>query len=411
MFRILYTWSLLAYELMVRCAALFHHKANLWINGRKNLTAQVKTFAQSRRPVVWIHAASLGEFEQGRPVIEALKVKHPENLILLTFFSPSGYEVRKDYPLADQVTYLPLDTPRRMRKFVEAVNPAVLYVIKYDYWFNLFRILYQRKIPIYIVSAIFRPHQHFFRWWGSWFRKELKHVSWFFVQNHESESLLRKAGFTNVSLSGDTRFDRVCRVAAEPLDVHLPHSILKAPCRIVAGSTWPKDEALLLPIIHQHPSLAWIIAPHQPEPHLIQDLMTKLPAGAGRLSALHPDFSGNILVIDSIGILSKLYRFATITYIGGGFGRGIHNLAEAAVYGCPVIFGPNHKIFREAHDLKELGGGFSIETMEQLQDVLDRLIADPAACDLAGYMARNYIVSNQGATAHILSKVEHYSFR
>jgi 3-deoxy-D-manno-octulosonic-acid transferase len=298
-----------------------------------------------------------------------------------------------------------------MKKFVEAVNPSAVYVIKYDYWFNLFRILHQKSIPVFMVSAIFRPHQHFFQWWGGWFRNELQHVTWFFVQNTQSEELLLKAGFSNVSISGDTRFDRVCRIAAEPFKLVLPESILNAQCRIVAGSTWPKDEALLLPIIHQHPSVAWIIAPHQPEPNLIQDLMTKLPAGAARLSEIQPGFTGNILVIDSIGILSKLYRYATITYIGGGFGRGIHNLAEAAVYGCPVIFGPNHKIFREAGELKALGAGFAIQDFDQLNEILGRLISDSSACKMAGDRARNYILENLGATEHILSKVDDYSLR
>lgn len=404
MFRCIYTVSLLFYELIIRLAAPFHSKASRWIRGRQNLTEQVKVLDQ-QRPVIWIHAASLGEFEQGRPIIEEIKAQHPDQQILLTFFSPSGYEVRKNYPLADLVTYLPLDTTRRMRRFADAVNPSALYVIKYDFWFNLFRILHQRNIPVYMVSVIFRPGQHFFKWWGSWFRRNLKHIHWFFVQNRQSEELLQSAGFSNVSISGDTRFDRVCRIASEPFELNLPEAITQSPFCFVAGSTWPKDEVLLLPLISRFAEVSWIIAPHQTEPNLIQDLMSKLPEGAVKLSELQANSSGNILVIDSIGWLSKMYRFANAAYIGGGFGRGIHNLAEAAVYGCPVIFGPNHQIFREAVDLKALGGGFSINHSKQLEEILRRWITDPSACKTAGEKAKSYIMANRGATEHILSKV------
>jgi len=405
---LIYSFSLRIYMLIIRLAAPFHPKARLWLQGRKHTLSKVRESIGVNDKVIWFHAASLGEFEQGRPLIEAVKLSNPHKKILLTFFSPSGYEVQKNYPGADLVCYIPLDTRWRMLQFVKAVNPEVLFVIKYDFWFNLFRILYKRGVKIYLVSGIFRKNQHFFQWWGRWFRKELRAVTWFFVQDRISEELLTKGGFYNVSVSGDTRFDRVKRIAETSGDPGVLSTLVQRRPLIVAGSTWPQDEMRLLPLIHSDTRISWIIAPHQVGEALISDLLGKLPEGSCRFSEMEPHQNPRVVVIDSIGLLSQLYRFADIAYIGGGFGKGIHNLAEAAVYGCPVIFGPNHLPFREAMELKALGAGFPVKSTEEISATVERLLNDMEQHKKAAVAAGKYISDNLGATRHILEKTGYY---
>ncbi len=404
MYRLIYGLALRCYVLILRMAATFHTKARLWVNGRKNLIRTVKQSLGNKNKVIWFHAASLGEFEQGRPLIEAIRKKYPNKKIVLTFFSPSGYEVQKNYPGVDLVCYIPLDTKRKMKAFVQAVNPEVLFVIKYEFWFNLFKILKNRNIKIYLVSGLFRKEQHFFKWWGRWFRKELQSITWFFVQDESSQQLLKQAGFYNVSISGDTRFDRVVRIAEKNGGVQIPDFFTSHDPLVVAGSTWPQDEAQLLPIIHALHHVAWIIAPHQVEPQFVDDLMRKLPEGSIRLSEHNMQPNTRVLVVDSIGMLSKIYRFAKLAYVGGGFSKGIHNLPEAAVYGCPVVFGPNHKAFREAHELKRVGGGFAVNNTGELSEIITKLLSDQQFHQKAAEAAKEYIRKNLGATAHILDK-------
>jgi 3-deoxy-D-manno-octulosonic-acid transferase len=404
MLRFLYSFAMLSYALLVRIVSPFHQKARLWTNGRRNLVSAVKQHLSGSEKVIWIHAASLGEFEQGRPLIEAIKAGNPEKKILLTFYSPSGFEVRKNFPLADLVCYLPLDTRRAMSRFVDAVNPEAVFVIKYEFWFNLFAVLRKRNIPLFMVSVIFRADQHFFQWWGRWFLNGLRPVTWFFAQDQQSKSLLEANGFSNVSVSGDTRFDRVLRIAHEASSLSLPESFSDGSKVVVAGSTWPPDEAILVRGIEEFPHVKWIIVPHEVTEDHIDALMKLLPAGSVRWSQIAGSTDGNVIVVDTIGILSSLYRVATLAYIGGGFGKGIHNLLEAAVYHCPVIFGPNHTIFREAHELIATGGGFAISNSAGFLEVFKRLITDEATRERAAAAAGAYVEGGAGATTHILLK-------
>lgn len=404
MVRFLYSFAMLAYAFLVKIVSPFHPKARLWIAGRERLVSTVKQHFSGTEKVIWIHAASLGEFEQGRPLIEAIKAGNPEKKILLTFYSPSGFEVRKNFPLADLVCYLPLDTRRAMSRFVEAVNPEAVFVIKYEFWFNLFGVLRKRNVPLFMVSVIFRAHQHFFQWWGRWFLNGLRPVTWFFAQDQQSKALLEANGFSNVSVSGDTRFDRVLRIAREATPLALPDCFSDGSHVVVAGSTWPPDEAILIRGIEEYPLVKWIIVPHEVTDNHIDTLMKLLPASAVKWSQVTVATDCSVIVVDSIGILSSLYRYATVAYIGGGFGKGIHNLLEAAVYHCPVIFGPNHTIFREAHELIAAGGGFSISNMSGFLEVFNLLMTDEAARKKAAEAAGTYVEGGSGATSHILLK-------
>ncbi|HRZ41990.1 MAG TPA: glycosyltransferase N-terminal domain-containing protein [Bacteroidales bacterium] len=411
MFRILYGAVLQLYVLIIRLVSWRNHKAALWIRGRRGLQEKIKSVISADDRVIWFHASSLGEFEQGRPLLEALREQLPDHRFLLTFFSPSGYEVQKNYPKADLVTYLPIDTYRRMRKFVDAVNPEVLFIIKYEFWYNLFDLMRRRHTPVFLVSGIFRPKQHFFRWYGSWFVKNLKAITWFFVQDDVSVNLLAGVDYHNVERVGDTRFDRVAGIASEPFDhPSVPGWAGEDPV-IVAGSTWPADEELILRAVQQFPSLKWIIAPHQVHPANIDRLLQYFPPETCRLSELSPAFNGRVVVVDSIGLLSRLYRYARIAYVGGGFGKGIHNIAEAAVYGCPVIFGPNHRQFREALALIDCGGGFTVSDADRLLEVLTPLVTDENRRNEAAQAAGSYIHTGAGATNQILKKVLPYCSR
>jgi 3-deoxy-D-manno-octulosonic-acid transferase len=402
MIRLLYGFALRAYQCMILLVSPFNPKARLWINGRKGLLDKIRGHFAPNDRVVWFHAASLGEFEQGRPLMEAMKAKDPSIKLLVTFFSPSGYEVRKNFPLADLVCYLPLDTPGRMKKFVDAVHPETLIIIKYEFWYNLFSILKNRNVKIYLAAGIFREQQHFFQWWGKWFLQNLNAISWFFVQDEATRQLLGKAGFSNVSVSGDTRFDRVVKIAEEAAPVTLPDQFIDGSQVVVAGSTWPQDEEIISGVIPYFPQVKWIIAPHQVDDFHVDQLMHRLP-GAVRLSeTTGKQTDARFLVVDSIGLLSSLYRFATIAYVGGGFGKGIHNLLEAAVYGCPVIFGPRHHIFREAHGLINAGGGFPVNDRLALQEIMDGLLNDPDRYAASAAAAKTYVEQGQGATNHIL---------
>jgi 3-deoxy-D-manno-octulosonic-acid transferase len=390
------------YYFLILLASPFNTKARLWINGRKGLIRKISGHFTPDDRVVWFHAASLGEFEQGRPLMEAIRNNQPDVKLLLTFFSPSGYEVRKNYPLADLVCYLPLDTQYLMKRFVNEVNPESLFIIKYEFWYNLFAVLKKRGVKIYLAAGIFRERQHFFRWWGKWFLQNLNAISWFFVQDEPTLKLLLKAGFSNVSVSGDTRFDRVKKIAAEGLPLSLPHGFEYGSPIVVAGSTWPADEEMITRVIPRFENVKWIIAPHQVDEYHVEQLMNRLP-GAVKLSEVNgSDCSARFLVIDSIGLLSSLYRVARVAYVGGGFGKGIHNLLEAAVYGCPVVFGPKHFIFREAHGLIHAGGGFPVNNAEDFASILDTLFRDPLQYNTAATAARVYVDQGVGATRHIL---------
>ncbi|WP_214071941.1 glycosyltransferase N-terminal domain-containing protein [Mucilaginibacter sp. dw_454] len=400
---LLYNTGLRIYYLLILLFSAFNQKAALWIKGRRGVS-YIK-FDQS----IWFHFASLGEFEQGRPVLEQIRTQHPDAKIVVTFFSPSGYEIRKNTPLADAVYYLPLDTAQNAREFIDAINPAIAIFTKYEYWYHFFKQLNDRQIPLYIISGIFRPGQIFFKWYGGLHRKMLSFVTHFFVQDKQSKQLLQTVNINNVTISGDTRFDRVWANAQNPKE--LPQiAEFKAGHKVfIAGSTWPADEQLIAQLISQHPDWKFIIAPHEIGEDKINNLINLLPANSyirhSQLQSQISNLTSQILFIDNIGMLSSLYQYGDIAYIGGGFGAGIHNTLEAAAFGLPVIFGPNYSRFKEAHDLITLGAGFSIDDAASLKITTDNLINDQSFCADAGYKAKEYVQQNVGATTIILSAI------
>jgi 3-deoxy-D-manno-octulosonic-acid transferase len=404
----LYNIFVFFYVLGIRVASLVNEKAKLWVNGRKDILRKIeKTLAgnHDKKKIIWFHCASLGEFEQSMPVIEAFKEAMPDHLIFLTFFSPSGYEIRKNYPGADHIFYLPADCPGMAVKFVKTLSPDIVFFIKYEYWYNYLAVLKQHGIPTYMVSAIFRPSQPFFRWYGSWFRKQLNNLTWFFVQDEDSEKLLRKIGIEQVSVSGDTRFDRVSAIAGQEKPVERIDEFCKGSRVLLAGSTWPDDEKILLPFILENKAkFKFIIAPHEVHKERIDGLMSEMGSIGLRFSQADETNirEARILVIDTIGILASLYRYAFISYVGGGFGVGIHNILEPAAFGVPMIFGPNHERFREARELIRKGGAISIKSEEDFRTAFGRLANVPGERDCASAICTAYVTGHKGATAHIL---------
>ena len=403
--RLLYNIGVRLYFLVVYLASFFNPKAKLWIDGRKNQSFM------SLNGCIWFHFASLGEFEQGRSVLEQLKLKNPENKIVITFFSPSGYEVRKNTPLADAVYYLPLDTKANARQFIDALQPKMAIFTKYEYWYHFFNETHRRNIPLYIVSSIFRPGQVFFKWYGSLHREMLGFVSHFFVQDEGSKILLEQLNVQNVTVSGDTRFDRVWANAQQPKEIAFVNEFKNGYKVFIAGSTWPQDEQLIATLVTQYPDWKFIIAPHEIGEEKIQKLIALLPEGAFTRYSQHSSsqsLTSNLqsLIIDNIGMLSSLYQYGDIAYIGGGFGAGIHNTLEAAAFGLPVIFGPNYLKFKEAGDLIALQAGFTIADEAGLKAVTNKLINDAAVYEHAGEKARTYVQRNTGATATILDHIK-----
>lgn len=404
-----YNFLMVCYRALVQLAAFTgNNKAKLWIAGRKNIWTRLTKELGTVEQRIWVHAASLGEFEQGRPIIEKLKAEHPEYKIFLTFFSPSGYEVRKNYPGADYIFYLPADSPMNATRFVDLVKPELVFFIKYEFWFNYLATLKDRKIPVYLCSAIFRPDQLFFKPYGSWYRKNLTFFEHFFVQDKASQRLLQSIGFANVTVTGDTRFDRVYAIATQAREVAEVQAFVNGRRCIVAGSSWAPDEDMLARYLNETThSVLCIFAPHEiDEPHIerLQSLLTKRTV---RFSAWKQNLTGeyDVLIIDNIGMLSSLYRYGQVAYIGGGFGKGIHNVLEAATFGLPVIFGPNYTKFREAVELIEKGGAVSISQYNDLKELLDSYFANGDLLQKAGVVAGNYVKTNIGATDKILSHV------
>lgn len=371
----------------------------------------------SAGPVIWFHCASLGEFEQARPLLEKIREVYPGHRIVLSFFSPSGYEVRKDYKGADFVTYLPLDGAASAKRFLALLKPVLVIWVKYEYWHFFLQAIKQQQIPLLLVSGVFREGQPFFASWGHFHRGMLRCFSWLFVQNQESKKLLGGIGlYDNVSVSGDTRFDRVIEIAEQQDDMPVIESFIGKSEVIVAGSTWEEDEEELDHFANTHPEIKFIIAPHEIDEENLKDieklfhhcirysvlLSQGVPATAGN-SALSP----NVLIIDNIGLLSRLYKYASITYIGGGFGNdGVHNVLEAAVYSKPVVFGPVYEKYAEAVDLVDAGGAFSIDNALELEKQLKELLADKQLLQNAGRAAGDYVYANKGATQKILAYIQ-----
>jgi len=398
--KILYSIGIYIYGAFIFIASLFNEKARLLRAGQQNALKLLKERVDPNGSYVWFHAASLGEFEQGRPVIEQLKREQPTTKILLTFFSPSGYEVRKNYTGADIVSYLPLDTPGNARSFVNMVKPSKVIFIKYEFWPNYLRALKDTNVPVFSISAIFRPEQVFFKGYGKWYLGLLRTFSHIFVQDKVSLDLLEKHQINNASVCGDTRFDRVYDLFRQAKQLPLIEEFVKnAPEVIVAGSTWPKDEKLLVSYLKQHPDVKLVLVPHEVHASHISGISGLLDGRFVRYSEATSDNvkTTNCLVVDVIGVLSSIYRYANVAYIGGGFGVGIHNTLEAAVYGIPVVFGPNHLKFREARELIAIGGAFSVSDYVSLEAQFDRLLKDKEAGKIAG----EYVKQKTGATSQI----------
>ncbi len=486
--RILYNLSLYLYLLLIRIASLFSAKARQWLSGRKGILQKMQEAAgeveshggtsqddgrhsggqkgyhgsdsrgdghhsqgqhnrtsnsqgqQNRHsnhkqgpepspagsPTIWFHCASLGEFEQGRPVLERFRERHPGWRILLTFFSPSGYEIRKNYAGADHVFYLPADTPSNVESFLNIWRPEMAVFVKYEFWFNYLAGLARRSIPTFVISAIFRENQLFFRPYGGWFRKQLKHVTRFFVQDEASQKLLVRHGIEQAEVSGDTRFDRVYQLSRKPGSFTDIARFAEGKFVMVAGSTWPADEALVGSLIrgsalHDNElNMKFIIAPHEVHSERIDRLMGSLGTGALKYSEYTESASADakvltdakVLVIDRIGMLSRLYQYGQLAFIGGGFGQGIHNILEAAAFGLPVLFGPNYHKFAEARDLVAKKGAFCVHDEAQLREKVAELTADvdkpgkPSRLRETGEICRGYVESKHGATDAIISYME-----
>jgi len=391
----LYNISIWFYVVAVYFASLFNSKAKLWVNGRKNIFQKIKEATKNQKNIVWFHCASLGEFEQGKPIIQAYNAKYPTHKILLTFFSPSGYEIRKNTPLADFVSYLPADTKSNAKKFISIVKPIKVVFIKYEFWFNYMGELKKQNISFYSVSSIFRDGQAFFKY--KWWAEQLKNVTHFFVQDKNSAELLKIIGFKNTTISGDSRFDSVLANTQNPVRIPLIEQFSKSKPTIICGSTWPKDEIILVKYIKDHPENNYIIAPH--ELQNISDLKKQTNALLYSMADDKNIFTSNVLIIDSIGILSHIYSYGSIAYIGGGFGSGIHNILEAVTFGLPAIFGPNYQKFNEATELIALKGAKSISNYTELTLAIDSF------ANFDQKIATNYIKNSTRTTATILESL------
>ena len=411
----MYNLIIYFYLLGVAVYSRFNEKVRKMWRGERDAFRVLREQVDPTARYIWFHAASLGEFEQGRPLMEQLKREHPDIKILLTFFSPSGYEVRKNYEGADIICYLPLDTIRNARRFLRLIRPEMAFFIKYDFWYNYLHILKHRNVPVYSVSSIFREGQVFFRWYGRQYGRVLKCFTHFYVQNELSRQLLAKIGLTNVTVTGDTRFDRVLQIKEQSKQLHIVEAFVRrgedSPKVFVAGSSWLPDEEIFIRYFNAHRDWKLVIAPHVIGEEHLQQIEKLLK---GRKVIRYKDVSDNsenteilqnseVLIINCFGLLSSIYHYADVTYVGGGFGVGIHNTLEAAVWDVPVIFGPNNQKFQEAQGLKAAGGGFEISSYEDFELLMDRFNSNPSFLKQAGEQAGNFVKGQAGATHRILS--------
>jgi 3-deoxy-D-manno-octulosonic-acid transferase len=405
--KILYNAAILIYTGLIHLIAPFNSKASLWVRGRKGWQLRLSEKINPEDRNVWIHCSSLGEFEQGRPVIEEIRKEHPELKIVLTFFSPSGFEIRKNYPGADSVEYLPADLPGNAMKFIKLVRPEFVIFVKYEFWNNYITEISENNIPLYLISGIFRPGQHFFKWYGSFFRDILGKFDKIFVQDQASLELLEGIGLKNVVRAGDTRFDRVVKISGTARDIPQIEQFRGNEKLFLAGSSWKKDEEIIAQYINREPGrMKWVFAPHEIDTPNIDRLEKLFNVKSVRFSELNGDATeARILIIDNIGMLSSAYRYAYIAAIGGGFGKGIHNILEPACWEIPVIFGPNYDKFREAVDLINENGAFSFDSFETFSEILDKLLSEEEFYLKASETAGQYIVKNTGATARIQNEL------
>ncbi len=404
----MYNIGMWLFEKSVGLAALRNKKAKLWKDGRRNIFDRMSESIKPNEDIVWVHCASLGEFEQGRPIIEQIRKVDPSIKILLTFFSPSGYEIRKNYEGADYIFYLPIDRKSYVRRFMDIVKPKAAIFIKYEFWLNYLDELGKRNVPTYVVSAIFRPKSVFFRPWGWAWRKALKNFTTLFVQNEESKRLLKGLGHDNVVIAGDTRFDRVAAIAKMRRHIPIVEKFKGSERLFVAGSTWGPDEEILIELINDNPDVRFVIAPHEMDEARIKHIIDSVKGGAARYteSSEESDFSNTqVLILDTIGILSAVYGYATWSYIGGGFGVGIHNTLEAATFGLPIAFGPKYKKFQEACDMIELHAATSVKSAKELKEWFAPLRDDKEQLERTSHAAKEYAEHNCGATALVVRAV------
>ena len=408
----LYNISIYGYALILQLASLFNQKASQFVNGRKGWYNQLKNLKSDGRKVYWFHCSSLGEFEQGRPLMEQLKASNSDIFLVVSFFSPSGYEIRKNYKLADYTCYLPIDTPKNAKKFVHELQPDYVFFIKYEFWFNYINEISRKKIPLYNISGIFRNSQHFFKTYGSWFRKQLSKFNWFYLQNEESVDLLNSIGIKSCSVSGDARFDRVKDTVAENRRIPVIEKFTKDSLTIFGGSCWDKEEAFLGELLKANKRIKLVLAPHNVKEDNIQKIIKNLPEDAARYSKLseYDTISQRILIIDGIGILSHAYRYADISLIGGGFNDGLHNVLEAVSWGSPVLFGPKHQNFPESFELMEIGAGKKITTAQEFLSEINNWIEHPEQLKTASDIAKNYASNKTGVTDRIFKHLTtHFS--
>ena len=403
----LYNLAIGIYDLIVHIMAPFSRKPRKMMKGHWVVYELLRQQIEKDARYIWFHAASLGEFEQGRPLIEKIRAKYPDYKILLTFFSPSGYEVRKNYRGADVVCYLPFDKPRNVKKFLDISNPVMAFFIKYEFWKNYLDELNKRRIPVYSVSSIFRKDQIFFKWYGGTYRNVLKNFDYLFVQNEASRRFLSKIGINKVTVVGDTRFDRVLQIREEAKELPLVEKFKGDSFTLVAGSSWGPDEDLFLEYFNTHPEMKLIIAPHVIDENHLVEIISKLKRPYVRYTRADERNvqKADCLIIDCFGLLSSIYRNGEVAYIGGGFGVGIHNTLEAAVYGIPVVFGPKYHKFMEAKQLIEAQGAFSISNYEELGSLFDRFLTDEHFHRETGSNAGFYVTNNAGATDKVLSMI------
>ncbi|TAH42029.1 MAG: 3-deoxy-D-manno-octulosonic acid transferase [Bacteroidetes bacterium] len=411
----LYNSGLFIFQLGIRIAAfLGNEKASLWINGRRGWKQRLHSYQKKSGATYWIHCSSLGEFEQGRPLLETIRETYPSANIILSFFSPSGFEVRKNYPHADLVIYLPPDGRKNAKTFLDIIKPDMVLFIKYDYWYHYLSALRKENIPVYIVSGIFRKNQHFFKWYGGFFREMLRNISHFFLQDQYSGDLLKSIGIESFSISGDTRFDRVSYSARNKFAIPTLEQFKENSDLLVCGSTWPDDEKIILDVFNRlkDPKLKLLIAPHTIDKPRVLELkkLAEIKTDATSVqffstadkNRLH---DCKILILDSIGQLSNAYGYATVAYIGGGFNKGIHNTLEAAAFGIPVLFGPKHEKFREASGLIKAGAAFCVHNEDEFALILSTISKQITLKKGAGKAAGDYVQINSGATDKIMSQL------
>ena len=395
--------------LLLQIIAFFVPKINLFVAGRKDVFPTIKAKIKSDDKTIWFHAASLGEYEQGLPVIEKIKIKYPNHKIIVSFFSPSGYEVRKNNTVADATVYLPLDTVKNAKKFIQLTHPDLVFFIKYEFWPNYLNELKKQQIPTYLISGIFREKQAFFKWYGGFYRKALEAFTYFFVQNESSLKLLQRLGKNNAVVSGDTRFDRVATILEKDNSLDFIETFKNNTTTIVIGSSWPKDEELVLNFINSSTAdCKYIIAPHNIKQEQIQQLKTncvkKVVLFSEKEDKNLADY--DVFIIDTIGILTKIYSYADIAYVGGGFGHpGVHNILEPATFGIPIVIGPNYSHFAEATDLVNLNGCISIQNKEELYTNLSKLISDKTTRIEKGSLCADFVQKNKGAVDCIMKKI------